>query len=211
MREPNLTSAAVQNSEIIIWDGDLSETWLTPLNKKHLCDKNSDTEHWSTQIRLKQCAAALPCRSGEQMRAVPQTGAGDAGGAGLYVSNERWQETLPAPTHLSLLLRLHAHTQHLKSPHSPQMITLFSLNHSLALVLMTGAQPPRSSTTQNCLAQKQDQCIIQMTVKALYTSFMWISSSWLEENSCRYLNFVLLSGTLKDHHAVFLTIKCWCF
>lgn len=154
MREPNLTSAAVQNSEIIIWDGDLSETWLTPLNKKHLCDKISDAEHRGTQIRLKQCAAALPCRSWEQTRAVPQTGAGDAGGAGLYVSNERWQETLPAPTHLSLLLPLHAHTQHLKSPHLPQMITLFSLNHSLAHVLKTGAQPPKKHYDTKLLGTK---------------------------------------------------------
>lgn len=45
----------------------------------------------TVRLGLKQCAVLpLPCRSREQMRAVPQTGVGDAGGgAGLYVSNER--------------------------------------------------------------------------------------------------------------------------
>lgn len=40
---------------------------------------------------------------------------------------------------------------------------------------------PQNITIQNCLAREQDRCIIQMTVKALYQSFMWISSSWLEK------------------------------
>lgn len=151
----------------------------------------------TVRLGLKQCAVLpLPCRSREQTRAVPQTGEGDAGGgAGLYVSNERWQETLPAPTHVFLLLPLHTHTcTHSRTRARAHTHTLnisirltcfewsfyFSVNHSLSHVLKTESQPPRSITSQYCLAQKQDQCIIQMTVRALYKSLMWISSSWLE-------------------------------
>lgn len=168
-----------------------------PSRKRHVCVIKSLMRNMETvRLELKQCAVLLlPCQSREQTRAVPQTGAGDAGGgAGLYVSNERWQETLPAPTHVFLLLPLHTHTRtHAHRLDISNRFTgaersfYFSVNHSLSHVLRTQSQPPRRSiTSQYCLAQKQDQCIIQMTVRAFYKSLMWISSSWLEGSSCRY-------------------------
>lgn len=50
------------------------------------------------------CRAQAGCRGGQSYR----RGKADAGRAGLCVPNERWQETLPAPTYLSL--HTHSHT-----------------------------------------------------------------------------------------------------
>lgn len=92
------------------------------------------------------------------------------------------RHSLPPPISLSL------HTTHTDICNLSNSSPCFShLDHFILKIshLQRFKRPNPSLlqniTIQKCLAQEQDRCIIQMTVKALYQSFMWISSSRLEK------------------------------
>lgn len=116
------------------------------------------------------CSAQAGSRGGQCHR---RGGEADASQAGLCIPNERWQETLPAPTFLSVCTHIYTDIRTISncSPCLSQPGWFKRQKSNL----------PKNITIQKCLARQEGQCIIQMTVRVLYQSFMWISSSWLEK------------------------------
>lgn len=80
---------------------------------------------------------------------------------------------LPAPTCLPLTQTcMHS----FKMLTLPQSFTSLNLSQASRRGFRNRTRVPHSQsmTIRKRVAEKQDRCIIQMTVKALYQSFMWL-------------------------------------